>query len=326
MALLTKEQLAYFEEFGFLPLSDILDPGEILDPIIREYHIVLDNLCHDLFDQGRISSTFDGLAFGKRITKVMQETGEVHAQYFDFTLPFQDVHEDTPMWFGEAVFNSLVCEELLDVVESIIGPEIYSTPVQHVRIKPPEKYLPKGNNGLPIIASTAYHQDAGVVTEDAEDTNMLTVWFPIFDTPVEAGPLKVVPGSHKGKLLRHCSNYNIFNLIEIPNHLFDESGAVPVPLNKGDIVVFHNKTVHGSLSNVSENVRWSFDIRYSPIGQNTGRQIFPGFVARSRKDRDSEFRDPQKWKAMWEDTRHKMSKLNQDGQSDFKFHRSVDCA
>ena len=43
VALLTKEQLAYFEEFGFLPLSDILDPGEILDPIIREYHIVLDN-------------------------------------------------------------------------------------------------------------------------------------------------------------------------------------------------------------------------------------------------------------------------------------------
>ena len=230
------------------------------------------------------------------------------------------------MWFGEAIFNSLVCEEILDVVESIIGPEIFSNPVQHVRIKPPEKFLPKNENGQPIIGATAYHQDAGVVNEKAQETQMLTVWFPIFDAPVESGPLKIVPGSHKGKLLKHCTNYKNLGLTQIPEHLFDEQGAVPVPLNRGDLVILHKKTVHGSLSNISENIRWSFDLRYNPIGQDTGREVFPGFIARSKKDSTKEFRDSKKWKTLWEDTRLRMSKINQEDMSDFNFNQSVDCA
>jgi len=326
MPKLTEKQIDYFDEFGFLPLKNVFDPEKILDPIISEYHSVLDNLCSDLVKENRISSSYEKLNFGERITKVMQETGEVHAQYFDFSLPFQGVKKDTPMWFGEAIFKALVCEEILDIVESIIGSEIYSNPVQHVRIKPPERLLPKNEMGQPIIGATAYHQDAGVVNEKAQETEMLTVWFPIFDAPVEAGPLKVVPGSHKGELLRHCANYKNLGLTQIPEHLFDEEGAVPVPLDRGDLVILHKKTVHASLSNISDNIRWSFDLRYNPIGQDTGREVFPGFVARSRDDISSEFRDANKWKDLWEDTRIKMSEINQDGMSEFNFNQSVDCA
>tara|TARA_B100001996_G_scaffold67513_1_gene49159 strand:- start:455 stop:1435 length:981 start_codon:yes stop_codon:yes gene_type:complete len=326
MPKLTEKQIDYFDEFGFLPLKNVFDPEKILDPIISEYHSVLDNLCSDLVKENRISSSYEKLNFGERITKVMQETGEVHAQYFDFSLPFQGVKKDTPMWFGEAIFKALVCEEILDIVESIIGSEIYSNPVQHVRIKPPERLLPKNEMGQPIIGATAYHQDAGVVNEKAQETEMLTVWFPIFDAPVEAGPLKVVPGSHKGELLRHCANYKNLGLTQIPEHLFDEGGAVPVPLDRGDLVILHKKTVHASLSNISDNIRWSFDLRYNPIGQDTGREVFPGFVARSRDDVSSEFRDANKWKDLWEDTRIKMSEINQDGMSEFNFNQSVDCA
>ena len=143
---------------------------------------------------------------------------------------------------------------------------------------------------------------------------------------VESGPLKVVPGSHKGKLLRHCTNYKNLGLTQIPEHLFDEQGAVPVPLNRGDLVVLHKKTVHGSLSNISDNIRWSFDLRYNPIGQDTGREVFPGFIARSNNDSKSEFRDSEKWKILWEETRKKMSEINQEDMSDFNFNQSVDCA
>jgi len=231
-----------------------------------------------------------------------------------------------PLLSQYIIFKALICEEILDVVESIVGPEIYSNPVQHVRIKPPERLLPKNEMGQPIIGATAYHQDAGVVNEKAQETEMLTVWFPIFDAPVEAGPLKVVPGSHKGEILRHCANYKNLGLTQIPEHLFDEEGAVPVPLDRGDLVILHKKTVHASLSNISDNIRWSFDLRYNPIGQDTGREVFPGFVARSRDDVSSEFRDANKWKDLWEDTRIKMSEINQDGMSEFNFNQSVDCA
>ncbi len=84
--------------------------------------------------------------------------------------------------------------------------------------------------------------------------------------------------------------------------------------------------MHASLSNISDNIRWSFDLRYNPIGQDTGREIFPGFVARSRDNISSEFRDANKWKDLWEDTRIKMSEINQDGMSEFNFNQSVDCA
>ena len=90
-------------------------------------------------------------------------------------------------------------------MESLIGPEIYSNPVQHVRIKPPEHILPKNQFGNPILGETIWHQDQGVVVPEADETNMLTVWFAFEDVDIEQGPLKVVPGSHKHGLLTHWS-------------------------------------------------------------------------------------------------------------------------
>ncbi|MAU55592.1 MAG: phytanoyl-CoA dioxygenase [Dehalococcoidia bacterium] len=321
MASLTQDQLSYFEEFGFLPVENVFNPEEVTDPVIEEYHTVLDSLAEELFKEGKISSKFQELPFGKRLTRIMQETEDTNAQYFDFSLPFAGVTKDTPCWFGPAVFKALVNEQILDVVESVIGPEIYSNPVQHVRIKPPEREIPKNKNGQPIIGATIWHQDHGVVTENADETNMLTVWFPLLDAPVEAGPLKVAPGSHKGELLTHCNDYKIPGVREIPEHLFDADGAVPVPMERGGVVILHKRTVHGSLSNVSENIRWSFDLRYNPTGQPTGREIFPGFIARSKKDPDKEFRNAEKWKETWLKTKEIMTTLNQEGDSDVSFGR-----
>lgn len=321
MASLTQDQLSYFEEFGFLPVENVFNPEEVTDPVIEEYHTVLDSLAEELFKEDKISSKFQELPFGKRLTRIMQETEDTNAQYFDFSLPFAGVTKDTPCWFGPAVFKALVNEQILDVVESVIGPEIYSNPVQHVRIKPPEREIPKNKNGQPIIGATIWHQDHGVVTENADETNMLTVWFPLLDAPVEAGPLKVAPGSHKGELLTHCNDYKIPGVREIPEHLFDADGAVPVPMERGGVVILHKRTVHGSLSNVSENIRWSFDLRYNPTGQPTGREIFPGFIARSKKDPDKEFRNAEKWKETWLKTKEIMTTLNQEGDSDVSFGR-----
>ena len=58
----------------------------------------------------------------------------VHSGYFDFSMPQGEIKSDTPMWHGPAVFNTLTAPPILDAVESIIGPAIYSNPVQHVRL------------------------------------------------------------------------------------------------------------------------------------------------------------------------------------------------
>ena len=177
MAMLTESQVSTFKEQGFLAVEDVMDPETVLDPVINEYEGVLDRLAEKLFNDGEISSKYQDLPFDERVTQIYSETGRVHSQFFDFSLPFSGVTPDTPFWTGPAVFNAFTNEALLDAVESLIGPEIYSNPVQHVRIKPPENRLPKNDLGNPIIGATVWHQDHGVVTEEADDTNMLTVWF-----------------------------------------------------------------------------------------------------------------------------------------------------
>ena len=49
------------------------------------------------------------------------------------------------------------------------------------------------------------------------------------------------------------------------------------------------------------------DLRYNPTGQPTGRPEFPGFVARSRANPETELTDPVEWERSWLETRARMS-------------------
>jgi phytanoyl-CoA hydroxylase len=308
MAHLSPELVAQFEEQGYLVVEQLLDPVADLDPIIEEYKGVLNRLAEDLYEQGQITSLYEELPFGERLIRIYQESGKVHAQYFDFSLPQGNVKHDTPMWVGKAVFNALTNPRLLDAVESIIGPEIYSNPVQHVRIKPPEHLTPRDEKGVIQLGATPWHQDNGVVLPEADETDMLTVWFPLLDAPVEAGPLQVIPYSHRDGLRTHCPGR--VGGLAIPDSLLEMDQAIPIPLKRGDALFLHRRTCHASLPNVSDNIRWSFDLRYNPIGQATGRGAFPGFVARSRSNPASELHDAAAWADMWRETRRRLAEEN----------------
>lgn len=325
---LSCEQMEHFEEYGYVVAESVLDPEKVLDPVIEEYTGVLDCLADELYKREEISSRFETFGFSDRFMKICIETGNVHKQFFDFSLPFSGVKLDTPFWTGQAVLNAFTADSLLDCVESLIGPEIYSNPVQHVRIKPPEQILPKNKFGDPILGATLWHQDQGVVIEEADKTRMLTVWFALQDVSISQGPLKLVPGSHKPGLLAHCKRQQGGQ--EIPEKLFEVKSTTPLPVNRGDVIFLHKQMVHGSLENVSDTIRWSFDLRYNPIGQHTGRESFPGFVARSKKAPQTELRNAKEWTEMWLQARERMARINQEGQTDVKFGRWVeghpDCA
>ena len=308
---LSPEQVKQYDEQGYLLVKDVLDPATDLDPIIAEYDGVLDRLAYEVYAAGDIESKYEDLPFGKRLSQIYVDSGKVHAQYFDFSLPQKGILHDTPFWTGPAVFSTLTNDKLLDVAESIIGPEIYSNPVQHVRIKPPEAIVPKDpETGRPQLGATQMHQDNGVVNEEADRTQMLTIWFSLLDAPVEAGCLRVEPGSHRQGLLPHCpagTNKNKKGGLQIPSDYYDEDAMVPVPTKRGDVLLLTARTLHDSLPNVSEDIRWSFDLRYNPIGQPTGRESFPGFVARSADNPDSELHDPEIWTQLWTETRARLA-------------------
>ena len=74
---------------------------------------------------------------------------------------------------------------------------------------------------------------------------------------------------------------------------------LPLVMDSGDVLFMSKGTKHASLVNVSDGVRFSFDLRYNPTGQPTGRPWFPGFVARSRSNPETEVRDFDEWDRLW---------------------------
>jgi phytanoyl-CoA hydroxylase len=305
MSGLSDREIGRFEDEGYIVVEDVIDTKRYLDPMVDEYQGLLDRLADGLRAEGRIPSTYSDLPFGRRLTQVYADTGKVWAQYFDFSLPFKNVKPDEPCHFGPAVFDILRCPDLLDVVESLIGPEISSNPVQHVRLKPPERLTPRDpDSGRVLLGATPWHQDNGVVIEEADDTEMLTVWIPVFEATEANGCLRVVPRNHRAGLLHHCTGTAGHYLRETE---FAVDRATPVPMRRGSALFMHRRTPHSSLSNESDDIRWSMDLRYNPTGQPTGRPEFPGFVARSRSNPESELRDPAVWERLWMETRERMS-------------------
>ena len=88
----------------------------------------------------------------------------------------------------------------------------------------------------------------------------------------------------------------------------DLANAVPLPMQAGSVLFMHRRTMHCSYdNNTQDEVRWSFDLRYQPIGQPTGRPLFPDFVARSRANSESELRDAATWAQLWENVRPRLA-------------------
>ena len=103
--MLNEAQIATFQSQGYLLVEKVLDPVEILDPIISEYTILLDDLVRGLIAEGKLTESFEGLDFRARMTEVFKATGETFAQYFNMCLPLLNVSKNTPFWTGPAIFN-----------------------------------------------------------------------------------------------------------------------------------------------------------------------------------------------------------------------------
>lgn len=301
MTLCTSSMVEQFDTDGYVVVRGLLDWNRDLAPVFQEYEQVLDKLVHRWHREGRLSSLHEGLPFGERLTCAVAEARLPYDRYFDISLPQGDVTEDTPVHLGPAVFELMRNPFLLDLVEQFIGPEIFSSPIQHARIKIPESRLPKESR-TGLTARIGWHQDVATVVEEADESDILTVWFPMTMARVENGCLAVVPGSHRHGLAQHCL---IQDQVCIPDRLISDN-FVPLPMEPGDVLIMHRRTKHAGLPNHSDSIRWSFDLRYQPTDQPSARPWFPGFIARSRANAASELRDANAWIQKWTDTRNEL--------------------
>ena len=304
MRVLTSAQHERFREEGYLVVERVLDPDRDIAPVLAEYGEVLDRIAASLQAEGILRSTYRDLPFRDRLIRICIESGRNFPQEFDISLPQTGIKPDTPIHVGPAAFRLLNTPRLLDLVEDLIGPEIYSNPVQHIRMKLPKRAVAtSGYSGL--VSQIPWHQDNGVILPEADAASILTVWMPLTEATVENGCLQVIPRSHRGDLVAHCPTDKG---VAIPEKLIPTAQALPLPMQPGSVLLMTSRTMHSSLDNVTENeVRISFDLRYQPIGEPTGRPAFPGFVARSAAHPESVLRDPAAWARLWHDARARLA-------------------
>lgn len=302
MNTLSDAQLAFFADNGYLTIEDVLDEAAI-DAVVAEYDAILDRELPRLVASGKLSDLPKGEGFADRYTAAIAELEDMYDlyQHLDISLPLlHEMAPDATLNAGPEVFGKVLRNPaILDIAEDILGPEVTSCPIQHTRIKPPVEALPDA----PLdsnVAKTFWHQDEAV-TEAGTSTNMLTVWVAITDASPDMGCMVCVPGSHKqGQApTMHCPGNGMSSAeIFIPDDLI-KSDAVAMPVRRGGVVLLDQRTIHGSLDNVSGRLRWSFDLRYVATGQDTGRSIFPSFVARSRAAPQTELQDAETYRSAW---------------------------
>ena len=154
-------------------------------------------------------------------------------------------------------------KRLLEVAQTLVGPNIAFFAADYIA-KPPR-------DGQAVL----WHQDANYWP--LEPMEVITVWFAVSKSTCENGCVRVIPGSHRLGVLPHRSQQDTTNLLnsEVDAVFIDESAAVDVELNRGDISVHHPLVLHASDANTSDVWRRGGSIQYMPTTTRIANDRWP---------------------------------------------------
>ena len=295
-------KLAHFEREGWAIFEDVFDPERDFAPLFEDFERIANRLAdEELTPEQREAWPPDG-DLNAKLIHLAEYGGEIDGSPFDPSIrPTTVGTADRAPYLGKPAFDLLRHPRLLDVVEPFVGPEIYSCPIQHARIKVPERFLAGGDA---LGRATPWHQDHAVQSREADDTEMITAWVALSDAMADDGCLKIAPGSHRRGLAQHCPNPS--SGVHLPDGLMAKERTQPLPVRAGSVIVFSRHLMHGAMPNLGDGVRMSLDLRYQHPDQPSGRGYLPGFIARSRSNPSSELRDHREWRRLWQQAHAKL--------------------
>ena len=270
---LTENQKREYLENGFLPIERLFDPGQ-LDTLIVELNGVVDEWAERYCEEGRLEDRFADEPFERRLYLIHEA---MDGRCEELLLAVLGKRKTAGM------FHVMTLPEILDVVESLIGPEILVHPQFNSRAKLPDK-----------TSVVNWHQDIGFLDPDVMQTFMVNFWLPLVDSDEKNGCLEVIRGSHRCERLPFVDSPEQIVPESIP-----EGEQVTCPIPRGGVLLLHHTTVHRSGSNNSDHIRWSLDIRYSDWRKPTGRNQVPGFIARSREHPDKVAAGHEEWQRLF---------------------------
>ncbi len=151
-------------------------------------------------------------------------------------------------------YNLVIRNEVLDVIEDLIGPNILC--YQHgTWFKEPESK-----------SYVSWHQDANYYGMDPWE--LLSAWVALTPVNSKSGCIQVIPGSHKGGVFpveyTEVDPTNLLASGQRTLYEFDEAKAISMHLQPGEMSVHHVCLVHNSKPNLSSDRRMGLSAGYLP--------------------------------------------------------------
>ena len=142
--------------------------------------------------------------------------------------------------------------QILDAVEDILGPDLlcWSSSFFTKEARTPEHIT--------------WHQDA--TYWGLSENDEVTAWVALAPSTIESGCMEVIPGTHRAQVA-HRDTFAAHNMLSRGQEIaveVDESRAVPIILQPGEMSLHHILLFHGSRENRSADRRIGFAIRYIP--------------------------------------------------------------
>ncbi|ESO90037.1 hypothetical protein LOTGIDRAFT_233877 [Lottia gigantea] len=236
-----------FFEKGYVVVEDYF-PKELLEETKKGIEVLVDDLAQKLYKAGKIKNLYTDVGLFQRLTKIEEEFPGANILLHKSSTSFKPFK------------NIWAYEPLLNAVEQLIGPEIAAHPVWNLRTKTPQNEA----------TTVPWHQDVGYLDNSSYKVMQATAWIPFLDATPENGCMQVVEKGHKtGKVADHqcCYGGTWYVMLfedEMENKLdVDVKRDVrtcPVPY--GGMLLINNVIPHRSLSNLSNDIRWSVDLRW----------------------------------------------------------------
>ena len=282
MAGLTEEQKRQYEEQGFVVFERLLGPAE-LRPVIAELESSVDRLARKYHAEGRIADRCDDAPFETRLMLLCRQCPEM----YDELTGSQQI--------GPATFELLRHPVLVDIAESLVGPEVHCQGRYRFRPKLPGLGAAdfRWHEDTIYQAKRAFYveQQHGLGADDPDRSGAVIsrmylsatmpepgFWLPLVDVGPQNGCLQVLPGSH-----RHAPPWEEEARDGRSAAQLEGLRPLPVPLSVGGAILIHQHCTHVSPPNRSDHVRWSVDIRFQDGRRPVKSAREPGFLARSRQ-------------------------------------------
>jgi ectoine hydroxylase-related dioxygenase (phytanoyl-CoA dioxygenase family) len=186
-------------------------------------------------------------------------------------IALHDLHRYSKAWC-DAVTHPKLTGAIADLLGSNV--ELHHTTLH---AKPPETGHP-----FPMHQDWAFYEH--------EDGRYVDCLIHLDDTSDKNGCIRFLAGSHKQGALEHVRKNPDGTACtpHLPTDQYDLEDTVPVPAQRGDVVVFCIHTIHGSRINTTNKMRRMVRVGYrDPDNKQTGGQSKgrPGLMVQGRRAR-----------------------------------------